>query len=327
MAMHERLRALAAEARELWVPSSETVERRSCIGLDPHSFFRDFVARSVPVVLEDGMDEWAARANWTSWTGLRSAVGDSTRVSVNYTPAGLGDHVEHGVFVKPERRVMEFAEFCRQLCEKDYSAGVPYLSEQNDSLRLELPALMADVIEPRFAPAAFGAEADAVNLWIGDEASTTVAHRDYYENLYFMVSGSKQFTLLAPTDLALLERKWVQQAQYEYDAATSEWRTCFEPESPRIPWITSDITDAAALRVLAPEAPAVRITLRAGEMLYLPCNWVHAVQHVASSAPTVAVNYWYSRPDYFISPVHVLTDFVQQLALSPDVAPGGQSVY
>ena len=46
-----------------------------------------------------------------------------------------------------------------------------------------------------------GREPDAVNLWIGDEVSTTALHKDPYHNLYCVLQGSKTFTLFPPTEL------------------------------------------------------------------------------------------------------------------------------
>jgi Cupin-like domain len=56
--------------------------------------------------------------------------------------------------------------------------GVPYLSHQNSSLTGEFPPLAADVPQTlSFAREAFGNDAEAVNLWIGDERAVSACHK------------------------------------------------------------------------------------------------------------------------------------------------------
>lgn len=55
---------------------------------------------------------------------------------------------------------------------------------------------------------------EAVNLWIGDERSVSSVHKDYFENLYCVVSGEKSFTLLPPTDVLYLSEREYPSKQY-----------------------------------------------------------------------------------------------------------------
>jgi jumonji domain-containing protein 7 len=64
------------------------------------------------------------------------------------------------------------------------SDGVCYLSEQNGSFRTEFAPLWADVdADLAWATAAFGAPAEAVNLWMGDARAVSAMHKDHYENM------------------------------------------------------------------------------------------------------------------------------------------------
>jgi hypothetical protein len=78
---------------------------------------------------------------------------------------------------------------CDDLFNKHSSAdtainGVCYLSEQNSSFRTEFAPLRADVdAELAWATAAFGAAAEAVNLWMGDGRAVSAMHKDHYENM------------------------------------------------------------------------------------------------------------------------------------------------
>lgn len=102
----------------------------------------------------------------------------------------------HKLFVQPEERRMTMRSFFKLLLRQDKnkvddcggSGGkcteIPYVSQQNDSLRQEFPNLIADLPDCiDFAQKVFGNPPDAVNLWIGDERAMTTMHKDHYENM------------------------------------------------------------------------------------------------------------------------------------------------
>ena len=45
---------------------------------------------------------------------------------------------------------------------------------------------------------------DAINLWIGNEYSISSMHKDHYENLFYVCSGEKMFTLCPPANTPFL---------------------------------------------------------------------------------------------------------------------------
>jgi jumonji domain-containing protein 7 len=49
------------------------------------------------------------------------------------------------------------------------------------------------------------------------------------------------------------------------------------------------------------DAQPMRVTLRAGEMLFVPVTWWHCVRTVA---PSIALNWWWSEPDAEIADVY-----------------------
>lgn len=83
--------------------------------------------------------------------------------------------------------------------------GVCYLSEQNSSFRTEFAPLRADVdADLVWATAAFGAAAEAVNLWMGDGRAVSAMHKDHYENM--CVRGAL-FGQPAPTVVLLAQQR------------------------------------------------------------------------------------------------------------------------
>jgi Cupin-like domain len=91
--------------------------------------------------------------------------------------------------------------------------SVLYYSRQNDCFRNELPTIyeatrhvIPDSIQ--FAEEAFGnGKPEAINLWMGDERAVSSMHKDPYENLFYVASGEKIFTLCPPADAPYLYEK------------------------------------------------------------------------------------------------------------------------
>lgn len=255
-------------------------------------------------------------------------------MTVAVTPNGRADAVcnikagqepqkQKPYFVLPFERQMHMADFLKHLVHQQPSSQqqVPslmeaggnskaqaepetmYLQQQNGNFTSHFPELLDDVdAELHWASQAFGASPDAVNLWIGDDHSVTSFHKDHYENIYAVVTGEKTFTLLPPCDA------------YRMHLAHYPTATCCDtpqglqvipsPDSEQVLW--SPIEDLAShdcSEEYKQQYPAYfnpllpkpfRVTVRAGEILYLPSLWWHQVEQTAGTDNMViAVNYWY----------------------------------
>ncbi|EOD26562.1 hypothetical protein EMIHUDRAFT_435104 [Emiliania huxleyi CCMP1516] len=197
----------------------------------------------------------------------------------------------------------------------DRRAGRPvvYASHQNSSLRTEFEPLWRDVdLSLAWADAAFGAPPAATNFWMGEDAARTTVHADLFDNLYVVVRGRKRFALLPPQEGLLLppqegralRRRPYPAATYREGAAegTATDRTAAaagrgvlraeldEPTSEEM-WSAVDLEDEGS----AAEVRPLRVEVSAGELLYLPALWWHAVSQRADGPreSTIAVNYWY----------------------------------
>ena len=99
--------------------------------------------------------------------------------------------------------------------------SVLYYSRQNDCFRTELPSLYAATKRaiPKslaFAEEAFGTgPPEAINLWMGDERSVSSMHKDPYENLFYVASGEKLFTLCPPADAPYLYEQDFMSGQFD----------------------------------------------------------------------------------------------------------------
>lgn len=279
----EAIAAFLKEADELWIPSR--IEHISCHDINPLTFYRNYVSKSVPVILTDLIQHWPALNNWRS----NEYFPNNVQVPIEWTPNGRADSIYHkmNVFTLPEQRLMDLRDFLSQLGQvPNDSLGVPYLSHQNDNLRQQLPSLLSD-IDPQLplAVEAFRNAPEAVNLWIGDQRSVSSLHKDHYENMYCVVTGEKRFTLLPPCAIAYLNER-------EYPTATFTTRKDTLSEYPG--WGLQLETDTTTPWIdISPdelETKGIECLVKEGQVLYLPALWYH---QVAQSGRTIAVNYWH----------------------------------
>ena len=234
------------------------------------------------------------------------------QVTVSSTPNGRADAICHtgqqAYFALPAEAQVPLSEALQQFEEERHGEArdqILYIQAQNNSLKLEFPMLLKDMdAELPWATAAFGTQPEAVNVWIGNHRSVTSVHRDHYENIYAVISGTKRFRLLPPSDRYRLHMLDVPAARYQQ---TSEgWQ--LNPEVPRrtVTWCPIELQTAAEARpgpailekfpqFFDASLPApLEVDVHAGQVLYLPSMWYHMVEQQDDvSGRVIAVNYWY----------------------------------
>ncbi|CAE6397141.1 unnamed protein product [Rhizoctonia solani] len=213
-------------------------------------------------------------------------------------------------FVEPHTEMMKTQELLEAIkrSEQEASDEVYYLQSQNGNMYSAVdfesspdrpsdselcPELLSDVPkEILWASEALGRTPDAVNIWIGGSRSVTSVHSDPYENIYAVVRGAKHFTLLPPTEGYTLHEQRVPHAKYTRTAPYLPLEIEPIPDST-VRWAEVDptLSSISDSEVGAP----LRVTVKAGDALYLPAGWWH---HVAQSGDSesgvcIAVNWWY----------------------------------
>lgn len=181
------------------------------------------------------------------------------------------------------------------------ASEIVYLQQQDNNLREAFPELVSEVEkELLWASAAFGAKPDAVNLWIGNDQSVTSFHKDHYENLYAVVAGEKVFTLLPPCDSFRMHLQQYPVASYE--DSSNGLQAVLQQDSNVLWSPIEDLADGSSSQDLQQyalyhdlELPRpMQVTVRPGELLYLPSLWWHQVeQRAGRDKLVIAVNYWY----------------------------------
>ncbi|TRZ00661.1 hypothetical protein DNTS_013000 [Danionella cerebrum] len=172
----------------------------------------------------------------------------------------------------PEERQMSFSLLLDIVEGKVKRSGVFYIQKQCSNLMEELPELTGDV--QTHIP------------WM----SEALVHKDHYENLYCVISGEKEFILLPPSDRPFIPYELYQPATYR-ETEEGTFEIVDEENSPKVPWIPLDPLKPDYDRYPSyRSAKALRCSVKAGEMLYLPSLWFH---HVRQSHGCTAVNFWY----------------------------------
>ncbi|CAM1154499.1 JMJD7 (predicted) [Pycnogonum litorale] len=219
----------------------------------------------------------------------RSKIGTS-EVTVAVTPNGYADAVNGDYFVLPEERIHSFNQFLDVLENAENYNGIHYVQKQNSNLCIEFETLIGDVERDiPWATQALGKEPDAVNFWMGDERAVTSLHKDPYENLYAVVRGCKEFTLLPPTDLPWIPHEKFKTAQYKL--LNGKYVIIPDVNETQVSWIPLDPLRPNYIKYPQyRKASPVQCTVRTGDILYLPSLWFH---HVQQSNQCIAVNFWY----------------------------------
>lgn len=114
-------------------------------------------------------------------------------------------------------------------------------------------------------------------------------HKDNYENLYCVIRGEKTFTLIPPTDRPFVPYQTYPLARWHQKDDNGSFDVI--DEEGTVPWVAVDpIHPDLNAHPEFSNAKPVTVTVKAGEMLYLPSLWFH---HVQQSHGCIAVNYWY----------------------------------
>jgi hypothetical protein len=138
--------SLCDDVLDFWQPLHE-IKRINYEEIDSFTFYRDFVCKSVPVILQNAMEskEWLKiRQEWQNPENLIKKANQSenkeenkteVEVTVDVTPFGLGDAVlelsdGEEIFIMPEERKMSMRRFFQALHDREHFDGVPYLSHQ-----------------------------------------------------------------------------------------------------------------------------------------------------------------------------------------------------
>ena len=241
------------------LPVQRSVERRPRSGLSVREFQARYLPHGIPLVISDALQDWPLfkLSREESLVHFAELQGITRH----------GDYVKKTFSTERDFRSTSMADFIASLDSPAVkgSDGEPPAYMGNNIL----PERLMKQIKypPYFDPSLF----IPPRIWIGPKGTLTPLHRDDTDNLFAQVWGEKTFTLAAPHHREVLGT-WSTAPQGGLDGCD------FNPDAPdyqRFPH-ARDVT-------------FMRVTLGAGDLLFLPEGWFHQVESVSTS---LSVNFW-----------------------------------
>jgi hypothetical protein len=225
-----------------------------------------FLRRGPPVVISDDLAHWSGTTAWT-FDELRARWGERP-VRAAVTAGGEWTY-------ESDRQTVPFSALIDAV-----------VAPKPDAHRLSGPQL-------RFRDHPWAAEGVGIprvipegrtvtsNLWLQAAGDKTHLHCDGKPGILGLLSGEKEIALYSPDDWRSL---------YPSSAAGGEhWS--------RVDFWRPDASQFPRFR----DAQPLRVTLRAGEMLFVPVTWWHCVH---TTQPSIALNCWWPEPDAEIADVY-----------------------
>ena len=259
---------LAPRFREAAGSHAQSVE---VVSADHAERLRDFfVPENVPALLTSALVDWPPVERWADDAYLRSAAPNDATLAVRRTESL---RAESGAYESDE---LPWADLVDEhaAAEREGRSAAHYAAQVR--LRSSLPRLFADTHPIPPCVGALGA------LWRNAPAAyfgcghASPLHFDQLENVLCVARGRKHVTLWHPGDAGLLYPR-------EGGGAAFSRADVYEP----------DYTSFPLLREAAKRA--LHVELRAGDALYIPCCWWHAVRTPVGER-SISVSYWAQQP-------------------------------
>lgn len=253
-------------------------------------------SRKTPVILTNTIAaKWRVHSAFETSKGVASRLRNGSLENVYHHP---GNNVVFGPFFDPSRPFATFPSvrprneyiWNATVSAKDFqhafdreSPGVVgtyhYVGAVEEAL---VDGAVEDLFEPMDEFFLLNPKQASLNIWIGQRGAVTPCHYDGYYNLYLQIKGSKRFVLLPPN------ARVGQQPTFPF------LHPSFGQCHKRIPFDKS----VEQMPCSASVEPMWIGEVNAGDLLYIPPEWLHEVTAVGGQlGSSVAVNVWTSHAD------------------------------
>jgi hypothetical protein len=238
------LRTSASLARLGEGPSHVDVRR----DLDPLEFVSDYVARNRAVHLPGLAAGWPACTEWTH-EYLASTVGGA-QVDVMFNREAFPSWQQNTS--NRLRRSMSFGEYLELVFNGGAGNDYYLVSKNQFFANPDTHVLLSDIVMPPYVRVED--PGDSIRLWFGPAGTITQLHHDDRNLLLAQVVGRKRIRMYAP---------------YFADAMEQ-----------RMPWYAEvdPLTADPSAHPHAAQAVCSTIQLEAGDALFIPVGWWHALE-------------------------------------------------
>ncbi len=230
--------------------------------LDKEEFLEEYYLQK-PVILESLAKEWPATKLWSPEFFVEKFGDCEVLVQV-----AEGDHgSDYGAIDVTFERT-RIRDYVAQLGQPGTGYWCVY------PILRQFPCLASHLGFPNFEEP--GVELSiSHDFFFGGPGALTPLHYDLLENLFFQAYGTKRFIIVDPefTESCYPEnRTWID-GYSEVDISDLDYE-----QFPKFR-----------------EVPVTEITISAGEIMYIPGGWWHAVQAPESN---ISINKWWGPPEY-----------------------------
>lgn len=246
----------------LWEMRETTLPRLSAPSQE--YFYEHFYLAHRPVIITDWVKHWDAVHTWNpqNWVEKFADVPIEISARRNTTPQFDRN------FTSTEESTT-LGAFAHELLSLSEPSNDRYLIARNYALRQpELKSLWDDIDEHHYLNP-LRREGNAA-LWFGPEGTYTPLHHDTCQIMFAQIWGDKHFSLIPA------------HAQSLYRHATNMY---------------SDLPFDLDLAKHPQHPHQIELTLKAGEALFIPVGWWHAVRSLSVSI-SVAMTHFYAKNDF-----------------------------
>ena len=209
----------------------------------------------------------------------------------------------NGSIVSPGARHLRLQEALRLLRLGESMRGVPaYIRQADLATQPKLGALLPITRAMTYA----GERLHKIGMWLGDSSMLSTLHHDDYHNILFLLAGRKRVLLFPTTVSSDLDLRTYAEERWMYDESLQKLSDAPEPSGRMIDnfyhldVFSNDPAFAAQQKRVA--GYGMICELSAGDALYIPHPWAHAV--ISTNEPddgfglNLAVNVWWATDEF-----------------------------
>lgn len=238
-------------------------------------FEQEYLIPGRPVILQGISDQWPAFGKWTP-EYLSELAGDRLFPVVLMTD---------GDYVGARNDEMTLHKYLEKIPDQNSGNDKIYLAET--SITKYFPELVADIVVPPFFTLYDGSP--AMFIYIGQNTFSQLHYHSHGSATLCPVYGSKHVRLFPPDQTRLLYKyPW-----YSENRNMSQTKS-IEPETSEFPMFK--------------EAQYVDLEIKAGEILFIPLFWWHAIQNKDLNIAVVVS--WGRDPWRRVAPWPLFADYL-----------------
>ena len=248
-------------------------------------FWANYLSREKPVIITGVVDKWPAFGKWNP----------------DYLEKSFGDRmlpitaITDGDYCNAQRNELSIKDYLNYLNSGHSGTTKYYLAEL--PVKKHLPELEDDMIIPEYFNKREGS-AHSV-FYVGKDNFSQLHYHEYGSAVCSILYGEKNFRLFPPSE----SRKLYKYPFYTRLSNMSK-TTSLTPDMEKFP--------------LYYKAEPIDLTLKQGEMLFIPIYWWHSIQNFGLNMATVTFwgrDIWYRKP-----PPALMVDYLYELVCeSPSI--------